>query len=53
MADIRAQIFTPNLRNKEQEPHFLDVNAGNKELQTERDKGRKWDLCSFVMPLFV
>jgi hypothetical protein len=29
MADIRAQISTPNLRNKEQERQFLDVNAGN------------------------
>jgi hypothetical protein len=32
MADTRAQISTPNLRNKEQEAHFLDINAGNKEL---------------------
>ena len=48
MADIRAQISTQNLRNKQQEPHFLNINAGNKELQTERDKRRKRVLCSVV-----
>ena len=53
MADIRAQISTLNLRNKEQEPNFLGVNAGNNELQNEKDKGRKQVLCSVMIPLFV
>jgi hypothetical protein len=39
MAGTTPRISTPNLPNKEQKPHFLDVNAGNNELQTERDRG--------------
>jgi hypothetical protein len=41
MADVRGQISNSNLRNKEQEPHLLHVDAGNNELQTDRDKWRK------------
>jgi hypothetical protein len=41
MAAISAQSSTPNLQNKKQEPHFLDVNAGNNDLLTETERERE------------
>jgi hypothetical protein len=53
MAGTHAHISTRNLPNKEQQPHFLDVNEGNNELQTERDQGRKQVLFCVITALFV